>query len=466
MRKLASLAILVGLVALTGCFGQTTGANHVLPTSGELHWEGHCDTNDAGKILVRVREKAGPGAWEERDPSLPVLPDGADAGTDPDPCTARTPDSGESPGFYPWRGLRPGVTYEYSVGFDYNGPNNTAWADTDGSTNPEDYDEFTTPLFHPGIVTTSDHQKSCRVADMNEAEHVRMEFNITAAASTLDADVGYCADRGVRVLLLANYDQASLPTTTQAANLGTWADRFGPGGTFWSTREDGHLHVQQIEYGNEDSYSHRANCSPYPACLSTRAQTYAHGAVAAANAIAPVNVDLLIQADHGGSGTDVWMDNLDAAEPTLGSLADGYVIHPYGPNWADKFDKAISQASDNGWPAHPIDVTEWGLATDQVAGVGQTMFNSGVANNFGWDTNPTYAEAAAILTTEVAEMRAAYPTRLRDFMIFSAHDNAASGAKNCGGQSCREQFMGTVKSDETDKADFTWAVQDILDEPF
>ena len=52
-----------------------------------------------------------------------------------------------------------------------------------------------------------------------------------------------------------------------------------------------------------------------------------------------------------------------------------------------------------------------------------------LTDNYGWPTNLTYAQAAAALDATIAGMRAylAIGRRLRDFMIYAAHDLRPAG---------------------------------------
>ena len=79
------------------------------------------------------------------------------------------------------------------------------------------------------------------------------------------------------------------------------------------------------------------------------------------------DVGLLGQADDGGSGSANWVNHMFAAVPNLDAMVDGWTVHPYGPRdtWKPKIDRLIAQTAANGAPATiPIDITEYGLSTD------------------------------------------------------------------------------------------------------
>jgi hypothetical protein len=465
MRKYLLLAIALAIALLTAaCQGHTTGATNVKATTAKLTGVGHCDTGDAGWLFFEYRE-SGTTPWTRGD-LTPVLADGADAGTDPDPCPSRLPASGDSPLSDDVAGLKPGTTYQFRVGFKFtNG--SEVFTDSSGSNGGTSYETFTTHLFAPGVVTTADNQKSCRAAQSLGAEHIRVEFDIaTEPGTAMNNLMDYCNDRGVRVLLLAGFEGRT-PTQAEAENLADWADTYGPGGSFYTSRSDGHLAVQQIEFGNETSYcyqyGHNVGSGPCQgawynaASYATLAQTYATRAEQAAAAIAPKDVDLLVQADNGGVGNQ-WVHNMFVSQPDLDDSVGGWSVHPYGPEAAfeAKIDALISHTNAEGAStAIPIDVTEYGLASDCPADPCDSWPSS--PGNFGFPLDPTYAEAGTLLTDSVNLMKSDYASRLRDLMIYQAHDNQAHNANNN-----RESFMGCLLVDETNKGAYSTACRNIL----
>ena len=243
----------------------------------------------------------------------------------------------------------------------------------------------------------------------------------------------------------------------ETQNLALWAAEFGPGGRFWAGRSDGHLAVQQIEFGNETSYGYQYGDSWSAASYASRAEEYATRFAQARFAIAKTgrDVGLLAQADDGGSGSTTWVDHMFRAVPSLGRMVDGWTVHPYGPRsrWEPKLDRLIASTAAHGAPRSiPIDVTEYGISSADGAPL---------TDNYGWPTNLTYAQAAAALDATIAEMRA-HPRigpRLRDFMIYAAHDLRPHGTTTE-----REQNFGVLQDNLAGKGAYSTEVREQLDE--
>jgi hypothetical protein len=283
---------------------------------------------------------------------------------------------------------------------------------------------------------------------------VRVEFDIGTPAELMRSSVAALTERGARPLLLAGF-HGRVPTEAEARNLAGWAAEFGPGGSFWAGRPDGHLAVQQIEFGNETSYGHQYGDTWSSPSYADRARQYATRLAQAHAAIAATgrDVGLLAQADDGGTGSSAWVDGMFEAVPNLGQLVDGWSVHPYGPRgrWKPKLDRLIAQTAAHGAPATlPIDVTEYGISSSDGAPL---------TDNYGWPVNQTYAQAAAALESTVAGMRGdpAIGPRLRLFMLYQAHDLSSSlGANN------RERFFGAVTSGMGEKGAYTQEVRELL----
>jgi hypothetical protein len=282
------------------------------------------------------------------------------------------------------------------------------------------------------------------------AHTAREEFEIGTSASQMSSTVEASARAGVRPLLLASF-YGTLPTPAQAQSLGTWAAQFGPGGSFWKGKglppADA---VTSIEFGNETSYEYQFSDNS-AAAYASRAQTYAlrfKEAQAAIHAANP-NVALLAQGDPGNAPGTSWMDNMFKAVPNLGSLVGGWTVHPYGPNWQSIVDKLISSARADGAPSSiPLDVTEWGLSSDN----GRCL-----DDNYGFNKCMTYAEAATTLTSNLAAMRDRYGSRLASLYLFQARDQKATGTS-----SGREGYFGALQSNEAPKGAYTATVQSLL----
>ena len=308
--------------------------------------------------------------------------------------------------------------------------------------------------FQPGLVGTADHGRSAIAAKRLGADIVRLEFAIGTPAPALRASVAALANQGAQALLLAGFD-GRMPTEAEARNLAGWAAEFGPGGSFWNGRSDGHLAVRQIEFGNETSYSHQFGDTYSNPSYRARAQLYGTRFAQAKFAIGATGrqVGLLAQADDGGTGSAAWVDGMFDAVPNLGQLVDGWTVHPYGPRgvWEPKLRRLIGQTAANGAPGTiPIDITEYGLSS-----------NNGLAltDNYGWPVNLTFAQAASALETTLAGMRAdpAIGPRLRLFMVYSAYDlNASLGPNE------RERFFGALTADLGDKGAYSAEARELF----
>jgi hypothetical protein len=213
--------------------------------------------------------------------------------------------------------------------------------------------------------------------------------------------------------------------------------------------------VQQIEFGNETSYSHQYGDTYTSPSYKQRARVYATRVAQARMAIGATgrDVGLLAQADDGGTGSPAWVDGMFEAVPNLGQIVDGWIVHPYGPRsrWKPKLDRLIAQTAARGAPAHlPIDVTEYGISSSN---------GTSLTDNYGWPTNQTYAQAAAALDTTVAEMLAdpAIGPRLRLFMIYAAHDLRPAGSTKD-----REHSFGALQNNLAEKGAYSGEVREQL----
>ena len=430
MRKL--LAIAAGFAALTaGCAVDAKRATDITPSSATLNATVRCDAGSRGTAWWELR-KAG-SAWQPASPK----------GTFGCPAANRSLRVSRDV-----KGLRAGVRYEYRVAADP--------AARGGRVLRSSPTAFTTDLFSPGLVASADHGRSAVAAGALGADLVRVEFAIGAPVQSMRASIAAIADQGARPLLLAGFE-GRLPTVAEAENLARWAAEFGLGGRFWAGRSDGHLAVQQIEFGNETSYGYQYGDSWSDASYATRAEEYARRFAQARFAIAKTgrDVGLLAQADDGGTGSSNWVDHMFRAVPNLGQMVDGWTVHPYGPRsrWEPKLDRLIwSTAAHGAAPSIPIDVTEYGISSAN----GRPL-----SDNYGWPTNLTFAQAAAALDATIAQMRA-HPRigpRLRDFMIYAAHDLRPQGTTTE-----REQNFGALQDNLAGKGAYSTEVRQQLDE--
>jgi hypothetical protein len=273
----------------------------------------------------------------------------------------------------------------------------------------------------------------------------RVEFEIGASTGEIRPYVEAAAARGIEVLLLAGF-HGTMPSAAEARNLGEWARTFGPGGTFWSGRADAQLASRFIEFGNESSYSYQGTQGRGGEYALRFADAY--GAIQAANP----RVGLLAQADDANISAR-WVNDMFDAVPGLASMVAGWTIHPYGPEdrWKPRIDRLIAQTAARGAPSDiPIDITEWGLATDD----GRQL-----NDNYGWPTAMTYQQAAQAVNTTVARMLATAPlaSRLRIFTYFQGHDQKPSGTGE------REHYFGVLRNDGSDKGPLTAALRAVAD---
>jgi len=302
-----------------------------------------------------------------------------------------------------------------------------------------------------GLVYNADHHGSADAGQTVGAHICRIEFNASAPASSLDGDVDYMMDRGCRPILLAGFANQNTPTQAEAQNVGTWAARFGPGSPFMAGRNSS-LAVGDIEFGNESSYRNgivRDDWWNDPSYVN-RACNYGQKAQAAVFAVAGGNRDVhvIVQADHGGSGSASWVNNMLACGPSLKTETGGWSVHPYGPNPASKINAVLSQTAAAGASSSiPVDITEYGIATDNGANL---------TDNYGWPTNLTYQQAADALNLGIQRIKDAAGSRLRWLMIYSAHDLQPSGT----GQ--REHYFGCLKNTNAAKGAYTTACRDQL----
>jgi hypothetical protein len=302
--------------------------------------------------------------------------------------------------------------------------------------------------FEPGLNSGSDPTYDLPGAQQLGAKVVRLAFNLGETAQQIEPVVAEYANEGIRVAPMADFDNI-IPTPAQAQSLAGWAQAFGPGGTFWAHRSDGSLAMRTIEFGNETSYSYQYS-NHTPEGYASRAQSYALRFAEAANTIKAVNpgVGLLAQGDAGNAGS-VWVENLFKAVPNLGTLVAGWTIHPYGPGWRARLQTLISQTAAQGAPATiPIDITEWGLSTDN---------GSCVTENYGWGTCMTYQQAGETLTQTASEMHQTLGSRMGMLMLYQIRDQQRPGATNN-----REAYFGAVQHELQPKGAYTTAVKTLL----
>jgi hypothetical protein len=301
--------------------------------------------------------------------------------------------------------------------------------------------------FQPGLNSGTNLTTDVAGATTLGAKLVRIEFSIETPASQLQNTIAGYAAKGIRVAPLAGF-YGTIPTAAQAKNVATWASTYGPGGTFWAGRSDGALAIRTIEFGNETSYGYQYGDGAGAASYTARAQTYAVRVKEAAEAISATGVDVgvLAQADDW---TGDWVNAMYSAVPNLDDYVAGWTIHPYGTNWQSRIQDLISQTAAHGAPSSiPIDITEWGVATDN---------GNCLNDNYGMNKCMSYSEAGATVTSTAAAMRLKLGGRLNMFMLYQVRDQSTSGSSNE-----REAYFGALQQNLQPKGAYTAAVQSLL----
>ncbi|HLH13266.1 MAG TPA: hypothetical protein VKV16_00635, partial [Solirubrobacteraceae bacterium] len=249
--------------------------------------------------------------------------------------------------------------------------------------------------FEPGINSGTEMNLDVNGAADLGAKVVRVAFEDGTTPAQMEPVIAAYAARGIRVAPLLSF-YGSMPTPAQAQALAGWAKAFGPGGSFWATHGDGQLAIRTIEFGNETSGGYQYGDNAGEPSYQARAETYAVRLKEAAEAIASSGekVGLLAVAEDW---TGNWMDGMFSAVPNLGSYVAGWVSHPYGTQWRSKIEDIVAQSAAHGASSKiPIDVTEWGLSSDN---------GSCVNENFGFNACMSYQQAAETMRTVVGEMR-------------------------------------------------------------
>jgi hypothetical protein len=302
--------------------------------------------------------------------------------------------------------------------------------------------------FQLGLVAGSAATYELPFLQQLGARTARLVWSIGTPAATLAPAMDAYARAGVRPILLALFYGRNA-TSAEAQNLASWAAAYGPGGTFWQGKSyPAGTGVQQIEFGNETSYSYQFSDNSL-STYAARAQTYAQRAKEAATAIkaANPNVGLLAIGDNAVNQS-AWVVNMFRAVPDLDDYVSGWTIHPYGPNWAARIDSTLNSTKTAGARDLPIWVTEWGLSSDD----GRCL-----SDNYGFDKCMTYDAAATTLRATLAGMQSRYGRRLGAFFLYQAHDQYASGS-----QTGREAFFGASQSNGAPKGAYTAEVKGQL----
>jgi hypothetical protein len=304
------------------------------------------------------------------------------------------------------------------------------------------------PGFEPGLNSGANMSLDVAGSAQLGAKVVRIAFLIDETPAQLEPVIAGYAAKGIRVLPLACFD-GTMPSAGEARQLASWAQAYGPSGTYWAAHpETSPEPIQAIEFGNETSYGYQYGDEPGSRSYRERAETYALRVEQTAEAITATGtpVGVLAQADDWSGD---WVEGMYAAVPDLSRYVAGWTIHPYGPNWRERLEDLIAQTTAHGAPATiPIDITEWGLSTDN---------GDCVTENYGWSPCMTYPQAAEALSRTVSEMRQLLGGRLHMFFVYAVRDQAPAETSNN-----REAYFGALQQDLQPKGAYTTAVQTLL----
>ncbi|HLL91753.1 MAG TPA: hypothetical protein VK252_02345 [Solirubrobacteraceae bacterium] len=313
---------------------------------------------------------------------------------------------------------------------------------------PPKTEETPASAFEPGLNAGTNMNLDVNGSVQLGAKIVRIAFESNVTAAQMEPVIAGYAAKNIRVLPLFSF-YGSMPTPTQARNLANWAKTYGPGGAYWSSHPTNPEPIQAIEFGNETSYGYQyGNEEATTPAYAARAETYAIRFKEAAEAITStgIKVGLLAQADNW---TGNWVKSMYHAVPSLSSYVAGWTIHPYGVGWQTRMQDLINQTAAQGAPATiPIDITEWGVATDN----GRCL-----NDNYGLNKCMSYNEAASTVTNTVSEMRKMLGNRLHMFLLYSVRDQAPTGTS---GE--REAYFGALQKELQPKGAYTTAVQALL----
>jgi hypothetical protein len=267
--------------------------------------------------------------------------------------------------------------------------------------------------------------------------------SLVVAASTIIEEF---AAQGIRVQLLVGA-HGSMVSPEHMAALGDIAKRFGPHSGF-------RLPIRRIELMNETSMGYQYNDGHESASYKLRARTYAERAKEGALAMLPYGVGAIVQAEDGGSGSSVWVDEMFSAVPDLASHAGGWVIHAYpsqgkpgvvDTGGAPKLERMIADLAAHGDHTIPIEITEWGFCSN----------NGEVLNN---GQHFTWAEAAVMAKEHLAEIKGICGPRLRSFMVYQVRDQAPSVPASAD----HERYFGVLGHEGQPKGAYTEAIEHIL----
>jgi hypothetical protein len=205
-----------------------------------------------------------------------------------------------------------------------------------------------------------------------------------------------------------------------------------------------------LELGNETSYGYQYGDGFSNESYKLRAKEYAQRVREAGEALAGTGLGVSCQADDGNSGSSVWVNEMYAQVPELHKYISAWTIHPYPSTTTNasavRIERMYSQVGAHGGSGVSVDVTEWGVPTDN----GNTL-NDG--------THLTYAEAATFATGSYNALKAAAGTKLRQFIIYQVRDQRPPGSG-----SEREWYFGALQRELGNKGEWTKFVEKVMGE--
>jgi hypothetical protein len=391
-------------------------------------------------VDYRIRTSAGWSAWSDMQQITYLAPATPPA---PLPSASKTP-AAPAPGeaFSPRAPASAPAEAETKTEVEAE----TETSEAHSETNPQP--AASTSNFQPGLVSGTNMNEDLQGAVLLGAKVVRIGFSIATTTKEMEPVIAGYAAKGIRVQPLAEF-YARTPSPTEAQNLASWARAFGPGGTFWASHAGGQLAIEAIEFGNETASEGQYNDRPGEASFQARAETYALRFKEAAGAISATgaHVGLLAQ-DEDTSGD--WINAMYTAVPDLTNYVAGWTIHPYGGEQynRERLDALITQTAAHGASAIPVDITEWGVSTD----------NGDCVNfNEGFNLCMSYEEAAQVLKSTVTWIRKLLGNRLGDFFLYQVRDQRSAGSSsNC------QYFYGVLQHELQPKGAYTTAAQALL----
>lgn len=336
---------------------------------------------------------------------------------------------------------QPGLTVTYRVrAVRESGWSNSVTIQYPAAPPPEEPPPPPPSAFQPGVNAGTEQADLLGVSDLH-ARLVRLAFSAAEPGAPWLAEWdSLYAEHGAAILPLATFDGRML-SPAEAKGL-VALDRL-PG-------------VRDVELGNETSYGYQYGDGYQDASYRERARVYALRVKEAAEALAPHGIGVLAQAEDGGSGSPVWVDEMFAAVPDLSRYVAGWTIHPYSNQrtaaepdtlGVPKMQRMVADLAAEGDTTTPIDVTEWGVASD-----------NGVPLDDG--ARLTYAEAAQIVGETIPRLIAAAGSHpVADFLVYQLRDQRQAGSGDD-----HEWYFGALTHTDGSKGAYTTAIERLLGE--